>query len=354
VFAWILFAMLEIQRDNPNPWKKPRTYIAMLSELILNTSYGGHEIEKNENIEAITDYDERRKERMLLRKEAVDRMTAQNEQDASRLAKEQAELDKQTHDHSADVTAGATEFLLSPFKAILDPIQRILFLLCVYLRVAKNILMWRDSAVAFWLSTIALSFSAISFFVPWTFLIRWAFRVGVIALFGPWMKLVDIFLVEHDDNLTKAERKAKLKKEMKERYEFLLSQSKIGRLIQEHEMKFNDMHRYLYGQYGHRVPVFKEERFAFVPLSVGFAVPYDPTDKPPANIVGRINGQILEGDMLMKRQDQAKEFKEQQKQKKLMESQVPPMIVTGSKNDEMEPLLEGDEESGGYGALAEA
>ena len=107
-------------------------------------------------------------------------------------------------------------------------------------------------------------------------------------------------------------------------------------------------------QYGHRVPVFKEERFSFVPLSGGSAAPYDSSGKPSPNITRRINGQVLEGEMIMKRKDPAKEFRAEQKRKKSMESQVPPVIETASTNDEMEPLLEGDEESGGYGAVTEA
>ena len=248
MFAWILFAMLEFQRANPNPWKRPRTYISMLNELIFNRPFGCQTIEKNANIEAIMDYDEQRKERMRLRKEAVDRMNVQNEQDALRLAEEKKQLDEQTHDHSANLTVGANKLILAPFKGILDPVQKYLFWTCIYLRVGRNVLMWRDSVFAFWLATIALGFSAICLFVPWTFLLRWTFRIGIIALFGPWMKLVDIYLVDHDENLTREERKAKLEKEMKERYEFLLSQSKAGRLNQEHAMKFNDMHKYMYGE----------------------------------------------------------------------------------------------------------
>merc|ERR1719343_1144699 len=105
-------------------------------------------------------YDEHRAERMKLRKEAVDRMTVQNEQDAARLAEEKKELDKQTEDHSAKVSVGINEVVLSPFRDIIYPVQRYLFLACVYLRVGRNVLMWRDSVLAFWIATFALSLSA--------------------------------------------------------------------------------------------------------------------------------------------------------------------------------------------------
>lgn len=347
-FAWVLFGTLEVQRDNPNPWKRPRTYIEMLSALIFNKSFAHQKIDENENIDLILKHDGHHETRMKYRKKAVDEMTKQNEADALRLEQEKKELDKQTHDHSSGTSLGVDKLVLKPFAGILEPVQKQLYLACVYLRVVKSVITWKDSVMAFWLATICLSMSVVLFFVPFTFLFRWTFRIMAFLFLGPWMKLVDIYYIEHTENMTESEQKAKLEADMKERYEFLLSQSKIARLMQEHVMKYNDMHRYLYGNYGHRVPVFKEERYASVPLAGGSAKPYNPSNDLPINIVRRVNGQVLTGEMVMKRQDPAKEFKQQ----KLMDQMVPTVISMDSSNKggEMEPLLENDEEAG-YGAV---
>lgn len=50
-----------------------------------------------------------------------------------------------------------------------------------------------------------------------------------------------------------------------------------------------------------RVPIFKEKRFVSIPLAGGSAVPYNPKTAPPVNIVKRINGQLLQGEMIPKR-----------------------------------------------------
>ena len=97
-------------------------------------------------------------------------------------------------------------------------------------------------------------------------------------------------------------------------------------------------------QFGHSIPVFKEEQFGFVPLSEGYTELYDPSGKPPPNINRYVYGQFLTGTMIPKRIDSGKEFKALQKQKELKESQ-------SSGKEEMEPLLEGNKESSSYGAV---
>ena len=106
----------------------------------------------------------------------------------------------------------------------------------------------------------------------------------------------------------------------------------------------------LFVQYGARVPIFKEERFASTPLAGGFAEPYDPAFQPPPNIVRCINGQVLTGNMIMKREDPAKEFKARKKE---LNKDVPAVISTeiSSKTDEMAPLLNGSIDEYPYGAL---
>ena len=86
--AWILFATLEVQRRNPNPWKRPRTYLDLLSTLLFNTSFVQQSIKENENIEEIMTFDERRTDVMDFRKETLEKMRKQNEQDEIKMQKE--------------------------------------------------------------------------------------------------------------------------------------------------------------------------------------------------------------------------------------------------------------------------
>ena len=82
-------------------------------------------------------------------------------------------------------------------------------------------------------------------------------------------------------------------------------------------------------------------------MAGGFAEPYKPAKNTPPNIVKRVNGQVLTGDMIMKREDPASEFKA----RKATEAEIPDFIsMEFPRNDEMAPLLEDDDEDQ-YGAL---
>lgn len=86
-------------------------------------------------------------------------------------------------------------------------------------------------------------------------------------------------------------------------------------------------------------------------MAGGFAEPYNPANNPPPNIVKRVNGQVLTGDMIMKREDPARAFKAQ----KQREVEIPDFISMEStqfprNDDEMAPLLEDDDDDQ-YGAL---
>lgn len=342
-FAWVLFGILEFQRNNPNPWKRPRTYIELLGIFIFNKSFASHRIDVNENIQEIMEYDEDRAEKVKLRKEAIETMRIQNEHDAKQMEKEIDQLDAQSNEKG--VSVGMNQLMLTPFKDILDPVQSSLYTACVYLRVAKSIVTWKDSVASFWVATIALSFSIVTFFVPWTFLFHWAFKILVYVFLGPWMKLVDIYLVENENDMTREERKKKAQAEYKKRYDLIMGESKLIRLLKEYQIKIRDMERYLFGQYAVRVPIFKEERFGAIPLAGGFAVPYDVAAGAEPKIVKRINGQVLTGEMIPTRQNPAEEFEVRKRASEKAASKIPDIIsATSLRNDEMGPLLESNDE----------
>jgi len=98
------------------------------------------------------------------------------------------------------------------------------------------------------LATTGLVLSSICFFIPWAFLFRWTFRICVWLFLGPWMKLVDIFFVENTDDMTAYERKIKTEADYKKRYELILGESRVRRLLTEYSMKLHDMEKYMFGQ----------------------------------------------------------------------------------------------------------
>ena len=248
--AWILFATLEVQRKNPNPWKRPRTYIDLLGTFLFNKSLAHHVIAENENIEDTMVYDDRYESEMKFRKAAMEESVKRQELEQQKLLKEEKELDKQSRDKVMALSYGPSRLYLAPFEDILAPVQKMLYEWCVYSRCISSVVTWSDSVVAFWIASIALLASALLFFVPFSFLFRWGFRIVSIAVLGPWMKLVDIFFIKNDDDdsLTYEERKAKMEVEMQERYDFIVGDSRIRRIFKERRMKTRGMEKYLFGQ----------------------------------------------------------------------------------------------------------
>ena len=95
------------------------------------------------------------------------------------------------------------------------------------------------------------------------------------------------------------------------------------------------------------MPIYKEQRYNSIPLSGGWAVPYDQSEASTVNIVKRVDGQYLSGDMVPRRENsRAEELK-----KKKSDSGTDRNVTTTRDEPlrrnrvpgELTPLLEGDE-----------
>jgi hypothetical protein len=246
--AWVLLAASEFRRSNPNPWKRPRSYWELLGIVVFNKSFCRVKVEPNENIEEIIKYDEFLSERERLRKEALENMRAEREYNEKRLQQEGEELDQHDFDTATNVKGGITQLTLAPFKSFLLPAQIALYKVCVLLRVTSSIVLWNDSVAAFWVVTAAFLSSFVVAWIPWAFLFRWAFKIFVYTALGPWMKLVDIFYVHKLQNMTAEERKAMMEADYQKRYNLVLGETYLRKLVKEHRMKLRDMQKYMFGE----------------------------------------------------------------------------------------------------------
>jgi hypothetical protein len=246
--AWILLATMGYSQSNPSPWKQPRSYWELLGVLIFNVRRPGELIEPNQNIEAIMAYDSNLFERERLRKEAIEHARRDKEDQQRKLDEQQETMEKETMAGGEKLHIGITQFALAPFKSVLMPAQTNLYRACVSLRIASSIIMWRDSIAAFWIVTAALIASFVVSWIPWAFLFRWVFKIFVYVVLGPWMKIVDICYVRKKQSMTRAERQAQTEAEFQRRYDLLLGQSYIRRLMNERNEKLRDFNRYMFGK----------------------------------------------------------------------------------------------------------
>jgi len=203
-------------------------------------------------------------------------------------------------------TEGFFGLNLRPLKPILYPYQKMMQGYIQTGRMAKNIVLWYESYYAFWLTTIAFVLSAVAFFVPWSFVLTWSFRVIVIVGLGPWMKIVDILCFRADPNLSVSEQEEAFTKRIQARYEATLKSTDFYQIRSERANKLNDMRQFMFGMHLLKVPMLRTDVVFDVPVPASSATPVvhsqgkgTVTSVP---VKHRKFGQFLEGDMIPKRE----------------------------------------------------
>lgn len=170
----------------------------------------------------------------------------------------------------------------------------------------KYVLSWQECYIAFWVTTGCILLSIICMFVPWFFFIKWTTRLVVWALFGPWMKLVDVYYVSKIKPLTEEEMQEKKEKEHQARLLETMTAVAGARIKREDQAKLKAMKKYMFGRYITRVPVLKEDRYRDLPLPESTAEPFRPPPVPMSELAMadagykkiRLPGQHLVGVMI--------------------------------------------------------
>jgi hypothetical protein len=143
---------------------------------------------------------------------------------------------------------------------------------------------------------ISLVAGTVLLFVPWSWIVRWGLRVVVWTLLGPWMKLVDIFVVEklqaEGDNLVK-----RFFHSVEQRSLALVLRRRLIQIRKEDALKLGAMKSYMFWKVLARVPQFKDYRFPDVPRSESSARPHE-AGYSSVQIVERKHGQKLVGHMI--------------------------------------------------------
>jgi hypothetical protein len=299
--AWILMATNEQQTRHPSRWRKCPTYYSLLSRFIQNGSTN-ELVKANTNVDAITAYDERAEK-------LHQRLAEEKKKEVNHELELQQELGQEIDEAEAAEEVGRKRSgLLSamvpdhPLKGVLFPIQKQARQVVMGLRITKTVIVWKEAYYAFWVTTIALVVSAISIWIPWSFLLRWIFRIGAIIAFGPWMAIVDQKYFKINPNMTNSERDELLRKRLHSRYEEVLQSATNYFQRKERALKLASMKKYMFGKYAVRVPQFCEDLFDDIPLPSSSCEPYDPLAAPPIQMQQVIYGQTLNGDMIPQRE----------------------------------------------------
>ena len=246
VFAvgWFFLATMEQVRNHPSPWQRCRSYHELLSILVFNHSFRRPKsIEMDSNIDAIKAFEklnDERKKRREKEKQAKEQLEAQ-----IREVEEEADEEEEV-----DITAKASGVMqyFNPLRPFLIPAVALLEQVCILLRVAKSVVLWRDCYIAFWLTTACFVATLALVWIPWGFLIIWTCRILVWVLLGPWMKLVDMFYIRKRGYETVEDMSAMFEDNLKDRYKVVLEKTLYQQQNRERALKLQSFKKYMFGK----------------------------------------------------------------------------------------------------------
>eukprot|EP00574_Skeletonema_japonicum_P003819 CAMPEP_0201722664 /NCGR_PEP_ID=MMETSP0593-20130828/6957_1 /ASSEMBLY_ACC=CAM_ASM_000672 /TAXON_ID=267983 /ORGANISM="Skeletonema japonicum, Strain CCMP2506" /LENGTH=1102 /DNA_ID=CAMNT_0048213643 /DNA_START=201 /DNA_END=3509 /DNA_ORIENTATION=+ len=293
--GWILMATMEFRTSGPDPWARCKSFKHYFWSLICGDGLiTPHDIAPNENIERIREREGAWKKRV---KDA--------ERKAEEYAKEQEQYWKEMEergDIDEDLSVVKNKFTLNPTTAYLYPIQQWLGIIINALRITKNIVIWEESYLSFWLAAVSFLLCVISLFVPWSLIVKWTMRITVYVFFGPWMMLLDTYYIQVDE----AEESEHEDRQKSERQEYLADQILQAQILREDNTKLRDFKQYMFGEYITKVNIMKKDRFIDKPLPESSAVVYKPKKKSLGSLAMqeagcqsvRVDGQQLVGTMI--------------------------------------------------------
>jgi hypothetical protein len=301
--AWLLLATMGYRRSLPDVWSRCRSYGELIETLAVGESSAPPaSIKSRENYEEALAFREAYHKRVL-----ESELRAQEAYEEALKAEEEYEREmEEIGDTDTDIATKRKGMSIDPFKRVLFPVQQNLAMVCRYVRNTKYIIFWEECYISFWITTGCLLVSLLFLFVPWGFLIKWGARLFVWALFGPWMKLVDIYYVSEIESRTD-EEVARLKHKARERHRLATTAAvSEARVKRENAAKLKAMKKQMFGKFITRVPVLKEDRYRDIPLPDSMATPYRPEPLPLSELAmqeagyhrTRLPGQHITGDMI--------------------------------------------------------
>jgi hypothetical protein len=290
--AWLLAGTNELRQQHPSPWRGSMT-IAQMWYALLFDKVSPEDICDHENEAAVRDY-EMETQRRQDQEEAHLRHRQEQMKAVSEFLSggDTQPDDVVSNDHETKLGGNS---LINPMAVALFPIQEILGRACRIVRILRSIIMWDESYIAFSIVNACIVLGIAMLWVPWKFFARWLARILVWTLLGPWMALVDLYIlpkiVGGDEDKAEA-----LRKLAQTEFENLGRAKETILRRKEDILKERAMKRYMFGRFAVKVPQFKEYRFRDVPLPESSA----------RRVVGphlitiskRSYGQTLEGDMI--------------------------------------------------------
>lgn len=279
--------------SNPNPWMCCKSFQYLLTSFVTG-KYAAkpHQINVNEGV-------------------AEDRMTKIVQDVEEKVKTRAAEYAKTLDQQWSELTETQTGFStsnLDPTHVQLELLQYWLRIICLGLRIFKNIIVWQECYISFWITLTSFVLSFILLFVPWGVLIKWTLRITVWVFFGPWMKLVDIYYYSAAEDESDEARLASMNTLQLTIHNWLEKAKLESQLAKEKMRKMRDFKKFMFGKHSMTVNILKKDRFYDIPLPSSSATVYvhklisigELAMEQAGYRRTRVHGQHLIGDMVPK------------------------------------------------------
>ena len=229
-----MLANLTLRRHHPSPWQRCPSFLQYLHLLRTGkSSVPITSVKEYEGAEEAKKYEDAWKKRL-----EEDRMIAARKAEMMQEISDIGDVNIHTQVSQGPIPIDLLN-RLARYQAIVGR-------LCKKFRFVKVILAWEESVVSFWVTAGFLCAGLVALIFPWGFILTWTGRLVVHGLFGPHMKIVDLYL-----RANKKEDSA-----LKELTSSFHLKSHIARRQREEALKIKDMKEMAFGPYSVQVPSF--------------------------------------------------------------------------------------------------
>ena len=293
--AFVMLSALHFRRSSPNKLERGQPYYYYLCLVLFGKGFiPPHDVEPYENAEEYKARKDRIEEKAAHFEKEAEEARLENLKRQEEYQKEMEEIGLANNlDISTQGVGGGLSIGFSPLKGLYIQIQNSLELVVGIIRLTRNVLVWEEAFLAFWLTSAAIVLSFVCIFIPWgkgklrylskcfclicdyliphltkyvyllillsliLTVIEWTCRFFVWTFLGPWMKVVDIFWHSHFKQwLQKLQRY-----QAKQQREALDLAKMEARNTKEDVEKLKEMKTAIFGRYISKVPLYHCGRY---------------------------------------------------------------------------------------------
>lgn len=287
--SFMMMANFTIRSQHPSPWHRCPSIRHQVDILTSDLRKTQIEDEKKVMIRPGIRAYEGDKEAQAYEKAIRDRLEL-DMQLAEKKAEFQEELNSYGDDNIATEVAKGGLMIPADLQARLTRWQGIIGRICKFFRYIRIVALWEESILSFWITAAFFVSGILTLVLPWRFILLWSGRCIVWGLFGPHMKLVDLFLMPEEGN----------NKVLRKNADRLFQEARLRR---EEAVKIQDIKVLAFGEYSVQVPSFNVARHFDTPLSHSFAKPCH--EPPKLHVARMIPGQHFYGTMIPRPEKEA-------------------------------------------------